>query len=87
MSVGELATRRKAENGAANVELRSIESITTELVTLSRLKCQHSDVYYPIHNASITNLSVVVASVSVPRFRCWLIPVHHYPVRHVTKEM
>ena len=50
-------------------------------------KCQLRDVYYPIHNASIANLSVVAVRVSVPQVRCWLIPVHHYPVRYVTKEM
>lgn len=43
--------------------------------TLSLLKCQLRDVYYPIHNASIANLSVVAVRVSVPQVRCWLIPV------------
>lgn len=55
---------RKAENG--NLELRSIESITTELATVSWLKCQLRDVYYPIHNASIANLSVVAVPSKCP---------------------
>lgn len=38
------------------------------------------DVYYPIHNASIANLSVIAAAeASVPQVRCWLIPAPPLP--------
>ena len=68
---------RKAGNSKRLVQTaqRRVESITTDCwVTLSWFKCQLRDVYYPIRNASIANLSVVAAAeASVPQVRCWLI--------------
>lgn len=78
------ANGRKAGNSKRSVRTaRQVEP--SRLQQTNGLHCRGlnvrlRDVYYPIRNASIANLSVVAAAeVSVPQVRCWLIHAPSLP--------